>query len=110
MVVRRDAGAEGAAALALGQLGVDPALVEEVAGNIDQSRREVAKGCEYDVLGLREGYIALIAGDRRIAVVVGEFIEVEDPALEAVVIGDSGVVCDADLGNEVDDFGAQLVV
>ena len=41
---------------------------------------------------------------------MGQLVEIEQPALEAVVVGDRAEISDADLADGIDDLGAQFVV
>ncbi|MFH1567678.1 MAG: hypothetical protein ABIL09_06715 [Gemmatimonadota bacterium] len=108
--VRGDGGAVGAAALAVGQGRVDPAAREEGLGQLDHAAREAGEGAEDQVAGAGEGDGARGAGQGGVAVVVGQVVDAEDPALEAVVAGRGGIAARNDFGHRVDDGAGQLVV
>ena len=77
MVLRGDASAESAAAFACRQGGIDPALVEELAGDFDQAGREFGKGIEDYLARFGKWNIALFAIYWRIAIVVREIVYIE---------------------------------
>ena len=102
--------AEGAAALARADRGVDPGVVEEARGLLTQAAAEAPVGRQHHLHGVVPVVAPGLGGERRVAVVVEQLADVEQPALEPVVALDDVVAADHGGDQRVDDGVVDLVV
>src|SRR5438309_173507 len=109
MNARHGAAAEGAAAFAGPQLGVDPALVEELADDRTGPRTERLIAFMNDPAGGRPIAGGLVREEWGVAVVVVERLDAEQSALEAVVAVDRLLVPLRGGHQRFDDFLRDLV-
>ncbi len=82
---RHRARAEGAAPLARLDRGIDPAPLEEPPGDLGQARVEAGVGAQHRVTRLGPRIVPIGRGEGRVAIVIEQRIQPQQPSLQPVV-------------------------
>ena len=77
----------GSAALTGAHRPIDPVALKEIPGNFRQARVELLEGIQHDLAPLLPLIFPVGGGQWGVAVVIQQFVQAEQTALEVIVAG-----------------------